>query len=192
MDPLKATEAVLALINTRPLGCRPDGLNRWADLDPELVELALDGRVPRAPSGDELIVVMDEVRRLRAALAAAVLMDSDAQTVQQFNDLAVIYGLTPRPEAADHQSHPAHDDGSLMTELVAALLPPLRQAMTEGALERIGICPDTACQTVFLDRSRGRIRRYCSARCATRARMAKHRQRSLSQNSSGSPACEQG
>ncbi|MEV5971353.1 CGNR zinc finger domain-containing protein [Streptomyces sp. NPDC051921] len=38
-----------------------------------------------------------------------------------------------------------------------------------------GVCASAACQDVFVPDGRGRERRYCSRRCATRERVAAHR-----------------
>lgn len=65
----------------------------------------------------------------------------------------------------------------MVAELAQALIPLLHRAAAEGVLEWVMVCPDPACQTVFLNRARQQHRRYCSSRCGTRARMSRYRQR---------------
>jgi predicted RNA-binding Zn ribbon-like protein len=46
-----------------------------------------------------------------------------------------------------------------------------------GSLSRLGTCADSACVDVYLDATQAETRRYCSATCANRAKVAAHRAR---------------
>jgi predicted RNA-binding Zn ribbon-like protein len=176
MDPLQATEAVLVLVNTRPVGRRPDGLNRWADLGPLFAELATHRPTGSPPPADDATADIAEARRLREALTAVVLADSPTRAAQCLEELATAHGTVNHFPGHYQQSHLVTGRGSPVAELATAVTPLLHQAVTAGVLDRIGVCPDAVCRTVFLDRSPARRRRYCSPRCATRARMSRHRQ----------------
>lgn len=171
MDPTQALEAVLALINTRPLGRRPEGLHRWANLDPQLTQLLPGTAAENRPPS----TAVTHMRQVRDALITIVLSDSPGQATEQLNDLAASCGRIHPPSSGHPQRQPATGTAPPAAELMVALIPLLHQAVAEGALERIGVCPDLICQNLFLDRTRTRTRRYCSSRCSTRARMNRHR-----------------
>ncbi|MHC5559275.1 CGNR zinc finger domain-containing protein [Kocuria sp. U4B] len=176
MDLMEATEAVLVLINTRPVGRRPDGLNRWSDLGPLVDELTPPRRTGNPPPADGATADIAEARRLREALTAVVLADSPARAAECLEELAAAHGTVDHTPGGHRSAHAVSGRGSPVAELAAAVIPLLHQAVAAGVLERIGVCPDAVCRTVFLDRSPARRRRYCSPRCATRARMSRHRQ----------------
>lgn len=75
MDGVDALEVTLGLINTRPLGRRPDALEHLRDLSPHLLELALGHRA-QLPRDAQAPGSAAALRRLRYALAAAVLAGS--------------------------------------------------------------------------------------------------------------------
>lgn len=167
MDPLDALEAALELINSRPLGRRPDALEHLRDISPQLLEL-----VPRQKAASTIEAPASrsiaEVRQFRDALALALLTDTSTQAHQALEELM---DISPPEASLDGTPEP------LVAELAQALIPLLQRAASEGALQWILVCPDPACRTVFLNRGHNRRRRYCSPRCGTRARMARHRQR---------------
>lgn len=167
MDLLDVLEATLKLINTRPLGRRPDALERPSNISPRLLEL-----IPRQNATSSVDVrtseSVTEVRQLRDAFALAVLAESPTEAHRALQQLRDVSPAKTTPDGAS---------GSLAAELAQALIPLLQQAIAEGAMEWVQTCPDRACQTVFLNRARTRRRRYCSRRCGTRARMVRHRQR---------------
>ncbi|WP_309125117.1 CGNR zinc finger domain-containing protein [Kocuria sp.] len=176
MDLLEATDAVLVLVNTRPVGRRPDGLNRWSDLGPLFAELATHRPTGNPPPADDATAGIAEARHLREALTAVVLADSPTRAAQRLEELAAAHGTVDHTPGGHHRPNLVPGRGSPVAELAAAVTPLLHQAVAAGVLERIGVCPDALCRTVFLDRSPARRRRYCSPRCATRARMHRHRQ----------------
>lgn len=162
---LEAVDAMLGLVNTRPLGPRPDGFHRGNPLDPALLELIGHTSTTRFLTDLGTAEHITEVRRLRDAISAVLLADTATSAHQSLDRLAATY----------HCAGEGDGTPSPATVLAVALLPLLRLAVEQGVLQRIGVCP-APCHTVFLDGSRTRRRRYCSPRCGTRARMAKHRQ----------------
>lgn len=161
---LEAVDAMLGLVNTRPLGPRPDGFHRGSPLGPAL--LGLIGRTSTTRFLTDLGTAehITEVHRLRDAITAVALADTATSAHQILDRLA----------AAHHCAGKGDGTPSPATVLAVALLPLLRLAVDQGALQRIGVCL-APCHTVFPDRARNRRRRYCSPRCGHRARMAKHR-----------------
>lgn len=165
---IEVTKLALALIRTRPLGHWPEELRSWSDLDPLLVT----ARLSRAASD-----ALAEVRALRDALVVPVLSPSDAEAATALNALSVAYRLHPWLDSEQGEVAYRGNDARLVTELAAILVPGLMQARATGLFLRVGVCDDTACDTAFLDESPNTRRRYCSTRCATRARVAEHRRR---------------
>jgi predicted RNA-binding Zn ribbon-like protein len=176
MDLMEATEAVLLLVNTRPVGRRPDGLNRWSDLGPLVAELATHSPMGNPPPADDATADTAEARRLREALTAVVLADSPTRAAERLEELAAASGAMNCSPDGHHEPHAVAGSRPPVAELATAIIPLLQQAVAAGVLDRIGVCPDAVCRTVFLDRSPARRRVYCSPRCATRARMHRHRQ----------------
>ncbi|MHC5560852.1 CGNR zinc finger domain-containing protein [Kocuria sp. U4B] len=176
MDPMQATEAVLVLVNTRPVGRRPDGLNRWSDLGPLVAELAPPRPTGSTAPADDATADIAEARGLREALTAVVLADSPTRAAERLEELAATHGTLNHTPSGHRSAHAVSGRGSLVAKLATAVIPLLHQAVVTGVLDRIGVCPDAVCRTVFLDRSPARRRVYCSPRCATRARMSRHRQ----------------
>ncbi|WP_103502013.1 MULTISPECIES: CGNR zinc finger domain-containing protein [unclassified Streptomyces] len=54
----------------------------------------------------------------------------------------------------------------------------LAQLLTTHARVTWGVCQATRCEVLYLGNGPGSPRRYCSARCSSRARVAAHRRRS--------------
>lgn len=115
-----------------------------------------------------------ELRRLRAELAAVFdRADEAAQVAALLNALLVRYPV--RPQLSDHDGqrwhlHLADDRG-------AAAVMGLASVVAELGAERLGRCLERQCSRAFLDLSSNRSRRYCSARCASRANVAAYRAR---------------
>lgn len=181
MNPLEAVEATLVLLRTRPLQRRPDGLNHWADLQALLqgCGLGIQARVPL--DVDEEVQTVADARRMRDALAVAMVAGSAEAALELLHELMASQELDPSPDTGHGRGYPPGSRGRPIAAVAAVLLPTLCQAVIEGVLQRVRICPDAVCQTVFLDPARGRPQRYCSPRCGTRARMRRHRSREAAQ-----------
>lgn len=168
MDTVHAAELALRLIRSRPLGHWPEELHTWADLAPLLAQAGIH----RSPEDD-----LDDVRALRTALVTPLLSHSDADAAEALNTLVARYGLRPWLDPDSGGAGHRGADNRMSTRLAALVVPALIQARASGLLHRVGVCADDACDTAFLDSSRNARRRYCSSRCATRARVAQHRRR---------------
>ncbi|SDL46142.1 CGNR zinc finger domain-containing protein [Nonomuraea jiangxiensis] len=120
-----------------------------------------------------------ELRRLRDELAAVfdAAAVSDAAGAEQavaalLNALLVRYPV--RPQLTDH-------DGRwhlhLAPDVAAGAVMGLAAVVAELGVDRFGRCREPHCGQAFLDTSSNRSRRYCSARCASRANVAAYRAR---------------
>lgn len=86
------------------------------------------------------------------------------------------------PSLVDHDGQPWHlhahrtDVGDAAGIAATAALA-LATVVSEGALERLGVCHAAACDRVYVDTSRNGSRRYCSAACQSRTKTAAYRAR---------------
>lgn len=113
-----------------------------------------------------------ELQPLRTELAA-VFDAGDGTTVAGLLN-ALLSRYPVRPQLTDHDGrwhlHLADQSG-------AAAVMGLAAVVAELGAERLGRCLDPRCSRAFLDTSSNRSRRYCSARCASRANVAAYRAR---------------
>jgi len=115
-----------------------------------------------------------ELHALQAELAAVFDAAGDAAAVAALlNALLVRYPV--RPQLSDHDGQRWHLH--LADQSGAAAVMGLAAVVAELGDHRLGRCLDTRCGRAFLDTSSNRSRRYCSARCASRANVAAYRAR---------------
>ncbi|WP_043624313.1 CGNR zinc finger domain-containing protein [Nonomuraea candida] len=115
-----------------------------------------------------------ELRRLRDELAAVFDAASDERAVaERLNALLARYPV--RPQLSDHDGHRWHLH--LAEDPAATAVMGLAAVVAELGADRLGRCRDPRCGLAFLDTSSNRSRRYCSARCASRANVAAFRAR---------------
>ncbi|WP_049569271.1 CGNR zinc finger domain-containing protein [Nonomuraea sp. SBT364] len=117
----------------------------------------------------ELVPLRDEL----AAVFDAAAGSGEKELAAQLNALLVRYPV--RPQLTDHDGrgwhlHLADHSGAAAVMGLAAVV------ATLGA-DRLGRCLEQHCSRAFLDTSSNRSRRYCSARCASRANVAAYRAR---------------
>ncbi|PRB12547.1 CGNR zinc finger domain-containing protein [Microbacterium sp. MYb62] len=152
---------------------QPDTL---VDLDDEhafLQEFPYTGRLDR----DEEEVA--SLRRLRPRLREMLLAPRD-EMADHVNDALAESRLTPalrRHDGVDWHLHAVADDHPLaervLVETAMALIDVIRA--DEGS--RLTVCADDTCQSISLDLSRNRSKRYCSTTCANRNAVAAYRAR---------------
>ncbi|MEV0390051.1 CGNR zinc finger domain-containing protein [Nonomuraea sp. NPDC050643] len=119
-----------------------------------------------------------ELRRLRDELAAVFDAAGDDGADHRavaglLNALLVRYPV--RPQLSDHDGNPWHLH--LAEDSAASAVMGLAALVAELGPDRLGRCKDPRCGKAFLDTSSNRSRRYCSARCASRANVAAFRAR---------------
>ncbi|MET9881759.1 CGNR zinc finger domain-containing protein [Streptomyces sp. NPDC006430] len=128
--------------------------------------------------------------RAAARRMAAVLVETDEdRAAGALNDLFEQYGA--RPRLTRHDGHPWHlhvdrGQGAGWGEwFLASGALALSQLLTEHGRIVWGACAAAGCGRFFLGTGPGSARRYCSTTCATRARVAAHRQRKRAERETG-------
>jgi predicted RNA-binding Zn ribbon-like protein len=115
-----------------------------------------------------------ELRPLRDELAAVFDAAGDQRdAVERLNALLVRYPV--RPQLSDHDGSGWHLH--LAEDYAAGAVMGLAALVAELGVDRLGRCQEPHCERAFLDTSSNRSRRYCSARCASRANVAAYRAR---------------
>ncbi|GAA2388381.1 hypothetical protein GCM10010420_09540 [Streptomyces glaucosporus] len=124
-----------------------------------------------------------EEMRAAAARLAAVLTETDTgRAARALNGILAECGGPPR--LTDHGGrHTWHlhadrgEDAGRADWFLASGALALAQIITEYGRATWGECAAPGCSTLYLGTGPGSARRYCSATCASRARVAAHRRR---------------
>jgi len=166
-----------------------DGLLSWLDQARLVPGGALEAlRAQALP--DELDNVADRARNLREWFRGFVLDHRGRPLVaDDLRELEPLNRLLVRDEAF-RQIVPHHHDSSITLELQLmrkwrspkSLLLPIAEALARFVctedLTYVKSCEGPVCSLMFVDRTRGRARRWCSmAICGNRAKQAAHRRR---------------
>ncbi|NEC68865.1 CGNR zinc finger domain-containing protein [Streptomyces sp. SID9727] len=130
------------------------------------------------PTDVEAELTPEECTRA-ADLLHQIFSAQNTQTcAQRLAHLLVDVGARPALEATANDSLSAvwrvDDPGQV---LLAASALALRQYVTTHGIERIGTCTGDHCADVYIDRSPGGRRRFCSITCQNRTRVATFRRR---------------
>lgn len=122
---------------------------------------------------------VDGLRRVAEDLIGVFTAPDTAHAATLLNRLLRVYGGAPRLTAHDdtpwHLHVDAADDGPWAAWYAASSAMALATLLAERQTNPAGICGSERCGRPFIDTGRGGPRRYCSARCATRERVAAHR-----------------
>lgn len=125
-----------------------------------------------------------EAEALRAAAPriTAVLTEPDAdRAAAALNEILAEHASPPR--LLRHGGHDWHlhvdrgDDSGWAEWFLASSALALAQLLSDRGRPAWGACAGSGCLALFLDTGPGSARRYCSTTCATRARVAAHRER---------------
>lgn len=159
----------------RPVGERVDRIPTAERLGDWLRECELIGRDVPVSQGDLISagVLREAVDGLVRGLLAGTDVAADARVVNRWASGAV---ATPVFDPASRKVRYESPE-----PVAAALTRIARDALlTAGHLDRlpVRVCAQEDCRMLFIDRSRGRPRRWCSARyCGNRAKVAAYRSR---------------
>jgi predicted RNA-binding Zn ribbon-like protein len=134
--------------------------------------------------GEPAPVELDEGDLVRLRAPAAELRQVFAATdtasaAAALNRILARYGRPPR--LTRHGGTPWHlhvdadDDGDWVDWFAASSAHALAVLLAERQAPPGGVCAAPDCVHPFVDDGRGGPRRYCSQRCATRVRVARHR-----------------
>lgn len=158
----RAVEVLVALEGSREaaLGAVREVLVRYGEA--EASELGARDLEALAAASAELTPVVEAETRQDAARA--------------INALLTAYGGTPR--LTDHGDTPWHlhvdesDDGPWVPWFMASTAMGLAVLLTESQEAPLGQCESPSCRRPFVRSTRGAPRRFCSATCGTRERVA--------------------
>ncbi|SEB61416.1 CGNR zinc finger domain-containing protein [Streptomyces sp. 2131.1] len=168
-----------------PLAALTELVNAWGTLPREAAgrrnapsrpeNLATDLGLP---TGVEAELTPKELTRAADLLHQIFSAQNTEACAQRLTHLLVDVGACPAVEATAHDSLSAvwRVDGPEQALLAASALT-LRQYVTAHGTERIGICTGDHCADVYIDRSPGGRRRFCSVTCQNRTRVATFRRR---------------
>ena len=123
---------------------------------------------------------LDAVQALRTRLREAIIAGDAAAAADHLNRILVDVSATPRVSVhneADPHLHFEPTDASPARWLGAITAMGLSVALIEGGYDRFGVCASATCEDVYVDTSRNRSRRHCSASCTTRENVAAYRKR---------------
>lgn len=153
-----------------------------ADLDGEDALRALLASRPAlaARVSDRDCMVLRRLQRELRPVFAAAAADDDAAVVAGLNDLLRRHPVTP--QISDHDPAALHLHVGAGTSSVADLLTGeallgLATLVCDLGPRRLGTCAAAPCTAAYVDTSPNASRRYCSARCSSRASVAAHRAR---------------
>ncbi|MEV4759273.1 CGNR zinc finger domain-containing protein [Micromonospora sp. NPDC049559] len=162
----------VALVNTEPSPRHGDLLTEPA----RLRELLLAHDEP------EPVVVTDvdlaEARAARTELAAVFTAAGDERRIAEL--LNALLARTARPRLVGHDGVPLHlhvdaPDSTWGGWLAASGGMALALAVAEHGVDVLARCAAPDCRHALLRQGPGRTRRYCTATCAARVRVAAHR-----------------
>lgn len=168
------------LINTLGLSSGSDDLDSEASLVRFIAERSgiWQTELPPVGPGD-----LAGVRKLRTGLRRVFGAHHADEAAARINEILRENGATPY--LATHGKAPHlhfEPDGGSLTEWLGVITAMgLATAVADRGFERLGICEADPCRDVFIDSSRNRSRRHCSATCRTRENVAAHRQRKRSE-----------
>jgi predicted RNA-binding Zn ribbon-like protein len=165
-----ALQAAVTLANSAE---DPDTLTSVADLDRVWDQFSYTGRHDRTRAE------LDAVRALRPRLRTLLTADRDA-AVGLVNEMLSEARAVPRlVRHGDFDWH-IHAiemeeplDRRIQVETAMAMIDVIRA----DEMSRLAVCDDETCQSVVLDLSRNRSKRFCSTTCGNRNAVAAYRAR---------------
>jgi len=177
-DLIEALTACTELINTGRASAG-DGLRGVADVASFGRRYAFAGR-PAGPADVERL--RSHRARLDAVAVACEAGDDDAASAM-LNALLTETGAVPQIVAHDGRGphiHVSRPTAPLADRMAAHFAMSLAELVVAGESRRIRSCASPTCQTLFIDLSRNRSRRYCNSRtCGNRLHVAAYRARRL-------------
>jgi CGNR zinc finger/Putative stress-induced transcription regulator len=171
--------AVVDLVNTDPALGGTEGLPDLATLR-EFVALHRISGADALTEGD-----IAAVRRTRPRFAAFFGLEDREVAATMANDLLATARV--RPRLSSHDDHGWHmhyfaPGASLAEHLLVEGGIALANVIAADDLDRLRVCDAPTCQSVLVDLSRNRSKRYCDAStCGNRLHVAAYRERKRSQ-----------
>jgi predicted RNA-binding Zn ribbon-like protein len=162
--------AVSALVNT---GCGAEMLPDVTALDEFVLSWGWIG--DRAHDQAELEAVL----RLRPRLARLWEMDED-EAADLVNTLLRESNALPqlvKHDIWDYHLHATPSDAPLAQRMAVDAAMAFADVIRTGQLDRLRLCAADDCQSVHVDLSKNRSRRFCSTSCSNRTNVAAYRTR---------------
>jgi predicted RNA-binding Zn ribbon-like protein len=165
-----ALQAAATLVNSAE---PPDTLTTVAELDRLWHDYGYTGQHER--TRDEL----DAVRAVRPRLRALLTADR-ADAVELVNELLSEARAVPqlvRHGDQDWHIHAMDGQAPFATRILVETAMAMVDVIRADELSRLSVCADGACESVVVDLSRNRSRRFCSTTCGNRNAVAAYRAR---------------
>ncbi|MFC5178441.1 CGNR zinc finger domain-containing protein [Nocardioides taihuensis] len=169
-DTALALQAAAALVNSAE---PPDTLTTVAELDAFFRGYEYTGR----HDGDR--AELEAVRAIRPRLRTLMLSPRN-EAVDLVNEMLAEHQAVPqlvRHGAYDWHLHAVDDDAPLTTRLVVETAMAMIDVIRADEMSRLGTCADGDCESIVLDLSRNRSKRFCSTACGNRNAVAAYRAR---------------
>jgi predicted RNA-binding Zn ribbon-like protein len=169
-DTALALQAAAAIVNSAE---PPDTLTTVAELDAFFRGYEYTGR----HDGDR--AELEAVRAIRPRLRTLMLSPRN-EAVDLVNEMLAEHRAVPRlvrHGAYDWHLHAVDDDAPLTTRLVVETAMAMIDVIRADEMSRLGTCADGDCESIVLDLSRNRSKRFCSTACGNRNAVAAYRAR---------------
>lgn len=169
MDLTTYAELAVRLVNTAAY--REDRTDRLATMD-GLHALVADRESLSGGAGRADLDALRELRSEFRAVFAACAAGNGADAAARLNALLIRHPVHPQLSGHDGQGWHVHfaESGAVADKYAARAAMGLAVRITDLGIQRFGVCQGASCAGVFIDTTPGRTRRYCSDRCAARAR----------------------
>lgn len=162
--------AAVALINSvEP----PETMTTVAELDAFYRRFGYTGR------HDGTRAELDEVRTLRPQLRSLLLAERD-EAVRLVNEVLSEAHAVPqlvRHDPLDWHIHAVSPEAPLASRICVETAMAMIDVIRADEHSRLGTCADEDCESVVLDLSRNRSKRFCSVTCGNRNAVAAYRAR---------------
>jgi predicted RNA-binding Zn ribbon-like protein len=166
-----ALQAAVTLANSAE---PPDTLTTAAELDRVWETYRYTGRRDRTPA--ELEAVRALRPRLRAVLTAAGAEIAVPLVNAMLSDATAVPQLVRHDQLGWH-IHAIGTDRPLAQRILVETAMAMVDVIRADELSRLSLCADDGCESVVLDLSRNRSRRFCSTACGNRNAVAAYRAR---------------
>lgn len=127
---------------------------------------------------------LDALRRLRARLERLWEMDED-DAVDLVNTLLRESNALPqlvKHDIWDYHLHATPGHAPLADRIAVEAAMAFTDVIRTGQLDRLRLCAAEDCQSVHVDLSKNRSRRFCSTSCSNRTNVAAYRTRQATKN----------
>jgi predicted RNA-binding Zn ribbon-like protein len=169
-DTVVALQAAVTVANSAE---EPDTLDTVAALDRLWDDFGYTGRRDRNRAE------LDAVRAIRPRLRELLTADRDG-AVELVNRLLLEARAVPRltrHDDLDWHIHAVDDDSPFATRILVETAMAMIDVIRADEMSRLSLCDDDTCESVVVDLSRNRSRRYCSTTCGNRNAVAAYRAR---------------